>query len=574
MKNSRLNWHKRNIPDAEALNLISSLIPQLHEVIAKLLIQRGQKTYQEVEGFFNPSINDIESFGVMKGLQEAAEIILSAIKGNEKILLYGDYDVDGTCAVSIMFRALSHFGANVSYYIPDRYSEGYGVSSQGVAYALENQFDLFITLDCGISAVGHLNSLSSAGLNVIVCDHHLPGETLPDVAAILNPKQEDCTFLGKELCGSGVALMLLKQVSGLLGEPDYWKKYLGIAAVATCCDIVPLTGINRIIVNAGINVLNQERGAGLGALLDVAGFKEELEVSDIVFKIGPRINAAGRLEHAKLAVELLNSEDPEEALELSRELDALNSRRKTLDRQATIEASLQMREFDPNFEDAGTVVFHENWDKGIIGIVASRLIEECYRPTIVFSENAGELTGSARSIDGFNLHEAISECDAYLERFGGHAAAAGLTIRKENFEAFKAAFNSVVREKRREHSTKPSINIDLELDFADWYNDKFKSFWAQFNRLRPFGPANLPPVFATRNCKAKFPQVVGDSHLKFQVFQEGDSRRTIPVIAFGQSEHYESLLAGRSFDLAYSISSNKWNGKTSLQLDAKDLAFY
>ncbi|HKL03301.1 MAG TPA: DHHA1 domain-containing protein, partial [Cryomorphaceae bacterium] len=360
------------------------------------------------------------------------------------------------------------------------------------------------------------------------------------------------------LCGCGVALMLLKALSELLGCNDDWKNYLDYVAVATCCDIVPLKGINRILVFNGLAKLNSSRSTGINALLLAADYDRVLNVSDVVFKIGPRINAAGRLKHAIMAVEVLIEQDSDKATELAMALDKVNNQRKTLDKQVTEEAAQQMLKVDPNLELNCTVVHHSEWNKGVIGIVASRLIERCYRPTIVLTEKEGVLTGSGRSVEGFNLFEAISKCDEHLEQFGGHAAAAGLTLKRDELENFKDAFNIEAANILGKSSRSPKLYVDLNVDFSDWYNDKLRIFWEQYTRLMPFGPQHLPPVFATENCKASGLRVMRDEHLKFDVFQGHDKRRKLSVIAFGMADYYDHLAAGKPFDLAYNIDENTW----------------
>ncbi|MCA1764450.1 MAG: single-stranded-DNA-specific exonuclease RecJ, partial [Flavobacteriales bacterium] len=436
-------------------------IPQLHPVVAELLVQRGLKGMNEVKRFFNPILEELETYGAMKDQEKAAVRLKNAIDQRQKILLYGDYDVDGTCSVAMTYLFLKEVGADVSYYIPDRYKEGYGVSEAGVDFAISNKFDLVITLDCGIAANRTLNRIQSAEIDVIICDHHLPGDQIPKVFAIMNPQQSDCDFDGKELCGCGVALMLLKSISDLLHQKDLWKNYLDYVAVATCCDIVPLRGINRILVHNGLKKMNESRSTGIDALLIAAEYRRNLNVSDVVFKIGPRINAAGRLKHAEMAVNVLIEQNSEKAVALALELDKVNNQRKTLDKQVTEEAAHQMMESDPNLEMNCTVVHHSEWNKGVIGIVASRLIERCYRPTIVLTEKEGMLTGSGRSVEGFNLFEAISNCDEHLEQFGGHAAAAGLTLRRDSLDGFIDAFN---RQAANILGESPSRNPALTID--------------------------------------------------------------------------------------------------------------
>jgi len=568
---SKLKWVVTKKPSENLVEKLISEIENLHPVVAQILVQRGLITYDSVRNFFESDLKTIDSFGELKDCEKAADRLLVAVKSNQKILIYGDYDVDGTSSVSMMVLFLKSIGADVSYYIPDRYAEGYGVSEAGIDFALSGKFDLMITVDCGINAITQLESATNKGVDVVICDHHIPGSALPSVFAILNPQQADCAFRGKELCGCGVALMLLKALSRKLNKQDEWKKYLDLAAIATCSDIVPLTGINRLIVAAGIEQINKNRSIGIAALLKSAQYEEDLNVGDVVFKIAPRINAAGRLEHAKLAVELLISNDSDKAQELAAEIESLNIKRRTMDKAVTEAAVAQMYSADPELEQKATIVHSTDWHKGIVGIVASRLIEQCYRPTIVFTNVEGMLTGSARSIDGIHLYEALAACRDHLEKFGGHAAAAGLSLKEESLPAFTEAFEAAIALHIPGKKREPELNIDAELDFSDWFNDKFTSFFGQLNRCRPFGPHNLPPIFATGNCKARFPKIVGKEHLKFEVFQEHDPKRIIPVIAFRMAGFFDDLASGKSFEIAYNIEEQVWKGKKSIQLVAKSL---
>ena len=568
---SELKWVLAPSADESEVGKLQKDIQNLHPVVAQLLVQRGLFSFDLVRDFFTSDLKTIDSYGELKDCEKASNRLLEAIQNKEKILIYGDYDVDGSSSVSMLFLYLKSIGADVSYYIPDRYAEGYGVSSKGVDFALSEKVDLLITVDCGINAVRELDRASLGGIDVVICDHHLPGKALPDVFAILNPQQADCYFEGKELCGCGVALILLKSLSRKLNQPDKWKDYLDLAAIATCCDIVPLTGINRLIVSAGLEKINTDRSVGIKALLKTAGYDGSLTVSDVVFKIGPRINAAGRLKHARLAVHLLTAENMETALEFASEIEALNLKRRSMDKEVTESAIAQMHEADPDLIRKATVVHSADWHKGIIGIVASRLIEKCYRPTIVLTEVDGMLTGSARSISGIQLYDALATCSEHLEKFGGHSAAAGLSLKAEALDDFKAAFEAAIAEHIPGDKREPELNIDLEVDFSDWYNDKFQLFFGQLNRCRPFGPSNMPPIFTTTDCKASFPKVVGKDHLKFDVFQEHDPQRKLPVIAFRMAHLFDDLASGKPFKLAYSIEEQVWRGKSSIQLEAKGL---
>ena len=568
---SKLRWVVAEKPEQITVRKLIEEIENLHPVVAQLLIQRGLNSFDIVRDFFKCDLSTLTLYGELKDCEKAADRLNEAIISGQKILIYGDYDVDGSTSVSMMVLYLKSMGANVSYYIPDRYAEGYGVSSAGIDFALSGNYDLLITVDCGINAVIQLKRASIAGIDVIICDHHIPGRALPKVFAILNPQQSDCSFPGKELCGCGVALMLLRSLSRKLNKPDEWEKYLDLAAIATCCDIVPLTGINRLIVSAGITRLNQHRSPGITALLKTAAYEGELNVGDVVFKIGPRINAAGRLDHAKLAVELLTESDLDKAMELAARIESLNKQRRQLDTEITESALAQMNDADPNMQRKATIVHSRDWHKGVIGIVASRLIEHCYRPTIVLTDVEGMLTGSARSIGGIHLYDALASCGEHLEKFGGHSAAAGLTLKAESLDAFTEAFEQAIAVHVPGERRQPELNIDCELDFSDWYNDKFTGFFTQLNRCRPYGPFNMPPIFATGRCKARFPRIVGKEHVKFEVYQEHDANRKIPVIAFRMAHFFDDLASDKTFRLAYNIEEQVWQGRKSIQLVVKDL---
>src|SRR5690554_631714 len=567
---SGLKWVMPPQTDRQIVERLTSEIQNLHPVIADILIKRGMNSFDLVRNFFKTDLNRIDTYGEMKDCDIATDRLVRALTNNEKILIYGDYDVDGATSVSMLVLFLKSFGADVSYYIPDRYKEGYGVSNQGADYALSEKYDLMITVDCGISAVHELNRVTEAGIDVIICDHHLPGDELPKVFAILNPQQADCPYKGKELCGCGVALILIKSLSRKLNKPNEWKNYLDLAAIATCCDIVPIRGVNRIIVQAGIEQINTQRRTSIKALLKIAGYEENLDVSDVVFKIGPRINAAGRLKHANVAVDLLIESDFDRVSEIAAKMENLNVKRKAMDKDITESALAQMHLNDPGLVRHTTIVHSEDWHKGVIGIVASRLIERCHRPTIVFTNTDGMLTGSGRSVDGVHLFEALKSCADHLDKFGGHAAAAGLSLKSEALPEFIEAFEEAIA-KQAPNRVSPKLKIDAVTDFPEWYNDTFDRFYAQLNRCRPFGPTNSQPVFATFSCQAKQVRTVGKDHLKFEVYQEGSPDIGIAVIAFNMAGHYDALASGETFGLAYNIGENTWRGSSSLQLTAKDI---
>ncbi len=566
-----IDWLLPNLSGEEKSKRLLAEVPQLHPVIAEILSRRGILDYDGMRDFFNPDLSTIDDFGKMLNIERAADRVVKAIESNDHILLYGDYDVDGTCAVSIFYQFLESLSADVSFYIPDRYSEGYGVSEQGVEAAIERKASLMITLDCGITANDTLKLAQDAGIDVIICDHHLPGPVLPPVFAVLNPHQHDCDFDGLELCGCGVGLMLIREISQKLDMPDAWEAYLSFTAIATACDIVPMRGINRILVAQGMKQLVERPPKGVRALVcleenDPFTIKS---VSDVVFGIGPKINAAGRLEHASLAVDLFTKYDDDVIAELAAKINELNTKRKDLDAGATQEALRQIEAWPDAKMRNTTVVYGQNWNKGIIGIVASRLIEVYYRPTIVFTESNGMLTGSVRSVDGFDVHKSLLSCSAYFEKFGGHAAAAGITMKKEKLDGFVEAFERVVSSELKLEQKKPTISVDALVNFKDWNNGDLNKFMAQMNRMRPFGPGNLPIVFATDHCLAKDVRVLKGEHLKFMAFQPGDEERTLPVIAFKMAEYADALRSGAQFRLGYSVEVNTWKGRSTIQGQAK-----
>lgn len=566
-------WVYAKTPADPEVELLLEKYKKMHPVIAKLLVSRGLLLEEEITSFFSTGLSRLKAAGTMHGMEVAAQRLIEAIRGGEYIRLYGDYDVDGTAAVAMMSKFLSTMDAQFDYYIPDRYEEGYGLGEKGVNAAIKDGVDLLITLDCGIRAVEPVDKLNSAGIQTIICDHHEPGNQLPSAYAILNPKQDVCTYLGKELCGCGVALMLILEIIDLAGVDINTDEFYELTAIATCSDIVPLVGVNRSIVSKGLSVISRTPGPGVAALLELSGFEPgEVKVSDVVFKIAPRINAAGRMDHARLGVELLTAASRDEALPRAKEIEGLNVKRKEMDRSISQEAARMMIESDPDRERFTTVVGKKGWHKGLIGIVASRLMEIYHRPTVVLTEIEGMYTGSARSVDGFDLHEALSQCSDLLDKFGGHSAAAGLTLAKENLEAFKERFESLAEEKLRGYSGKPKLNIALRVRFEEWHNERYMGFYNQLLRFRPFGPANLPPTFCTETCLAERVRIVGDDHLRFFVYQPGNANR-LPAIAFNQADKFHALEGGTPFSMAYTIGENSWKGKRSLQLEVKDIRF-
>jgi single-stranded-DNA-specific exonuclease len=543
----------------------------ISEALANLMVQRNINSKAEAVAFFEPDLNYLHDPFMMKDMNIAVERISTAVKRNEKILVYGDYDVDGTTAVALMFSFLKEQYSNVQYYIPDRYKEGYGVSFLGIDFAYQNNCKIMITLDCGIKAVEKVKYARSKGIDVIICDHHYPGDEIPRAVAVLDPKQPGCNYPYKELSGCGVGFKLVQAYSRVHGIPfGEIAAYLDLVAVSIASDIVPITGENRVLTYYGLKQLNESPRMGLREIIRESEVCRALTVEDIVFKIGPRINAAGRMETGSKAVELLISSDSRLATGISKEISNFNIERRNVDRTITTEAIRMISEDLRNINAKTTVLFNPSWKKGVIGIVASRLIETYYRPTVILTESNGFATGSARSVQGYDLYQAIEACSDLLESFGGHMFAAGLTLRKENIKPFMERFEMFVNETITEDQLVPRVFIDSELSFSV-INDDFFNF---LNKFQPFGPENMSPAFVSRNVFDKGTgRLVGSSgeHLKLELCQESTAQKIFPAIAFSQSEHYEHIKAGNPFDICYSIEMNEFRGNKNLQLNIKDI---
>ena len=532
--------------------------------IAEVLVQRGIESFQQAKDFFRPDLSDLHNPFLMKGMEEAVQRILWAEKNNEKILVYGDYDVDGTTAVALMCSFLKHLSVDFDFYIPDRYSEGYGVSQAGVEFAHKEDFHLIIALDCGIKAHERVSWAKERNVDFIICDHHTPSASLPDAVAVLDPKRADCLYPFKELSGCGIGFKLCQALAKKknLSESLVYD-LLDLAAISIACDIVPIVGENRILAFHGLQALQESPRPGIKVLFP-ENFEQTITISDLVFIVGPRINAAGRIKHGRHAVELLLCQE-EEAENLGEGLEEHNSNRKNLDRDITAEA-LQIIEEDELLKKAkSTVVFKENWHKGVIGIVASRLIESFYRPTVVLTEHDGKVSGSVRSVKGFDVYQALLKCENELIQFGGHKYAAGLTIEKTKIDAFRNRFEEVVSETILPEQLIPQLEIDAEVELQE-INPKFYRILSQ---MAPFGPGNKKPVFISRSVtddgKSK---IVGSDkkHLKLSLNQNGFS---IDAIAFNQAEYFEKIKSGEPFDIAYTIEENSWRGVFKLQLNVK-----
>ena len=541
------------------------------ESLATLMVQRSITTPEEANAFFNPSLDYLHDPFMMKDMNIAVDRLSTAIKKNEKILVYGDYDVDGTTAVALVYSFLKEQYSNVEYYIPDRYKEGYGVSIQGIDFAAENKCKLIITLDCGIKAVEKIRYARTKGLDVIICDHHYPGDVIPEALAVLDPKQPGCSYPYKELSGCGVGFKLIHAYSRIHGMPfNKIANYLDLVAMSIASDIVPITGENRVLAYFGLRQLNESPRTGLKEIIREAEVCRVLTVEDIVFKLGPRINAAGRMETGSRAVELLISNDTTLANGISKEINTYNNERRSVDRVITTEAMRMISENHRNTNAKTTVLFNPSWKKGVIGIVASRLIETYYRPTVILTESNGFATGSARSVHGYDLYQAIEACSDLLESFGGHMFAAGLTLKKENIQPFMERFENYVNSTITEEQLLPRILIDTELSFSE-INEEFFNVMSQF---QPFGPENMSPVFVSRSVTdSGTGKMVGANgeHLKLDLCQESSGAKPISAIAFNQVNHFEYIRKGEPFDICYSLEMNEFRGNRNLQLNIRDI---
>lgn len=548
---------------------------KVNAIVAELLLQRGINTYQQAEHFFRPKLEDLHDPFLMKNMRNAVNRLDQALKNEESILLYGDYDVDGTSAVALMYSYLSKRHQKVEYYIPDRYKEGYGLSKIGVDYAIEKGVDLMILLDCGIKSVELIAYGKSKGLDFIICDHHEPGEEVPN-AIVLDAKQEDCNYPYKELCGCGVGFKLLQ---GLIIHNNWiladLYELLDFVAVAIGADIVPVTGENRILAHHGVRLMNENPRESFKRLLQLAKRSFPVTLTDVVFTIAPRINSAGRLYSGRHAVDLMISTNTALVDELAFAIDEYNSERRELDADTTQEALALMKE-DAWYKSAkSTVVYNNGWHKGVVGIVASRLIENHFKPTIVLTENDGKLTGSARTINQFDIYAAITECSDLLEQYGGHTYAAGLTMQKENFEAFRMRFENIVQSKLSIEDQIPSEVVDLELDFNSIFEDqenrmqvpKLKRILSQ---MEPHGPGNMKPLFYSKNVFSTSVRVLKEAHLKLQVTQPS-SDVVMDAIGFNIAHKLDEVAEGVPFEMLYTLETNTWNEKTTLQLNIKDL---
>jgi single-stranded-DNA-specific exonuclease len=562
-------WQINEQANQSETKKLSESLNNIDLTLTNILLQRGIDSFDKAKSFFRPSLDEIHDPFLMKDMDKAVSRLQQAIENNEKILVFGDYDVDGTTSVALVYSYLKNYYQNLEYYIPDRYTEGYGISYQGIDYAAENNFKLIIALDCGIKAIEKVDYASEKGVDFIICDHHRPGDTIPNAVAILDQKREDCNYPYKELSGCGVGFKLM-QAWTKQTEKEEAKlfEYLDLLAISTCADIVPITGENRVFVYYGLKVINENPRLGVKTLIDLANKKNDLTSTDVVFTIAPRINAAGRIETGNKAVEMLVEENKTSALCFGKNINELNTDRKDLDRDITAEALAMIAENTSLQTKKTTVLFQENWHKGVIGIVASRLIETYYRPTIILTESNGKATGSARSVKDFDVYNAIDACSDLLEQFGGHKYAAGLTMKLENLDAFIEKFEEVVNEQIDDELLIPQVNIDAKLELNQ-INDKFYSILKQF---APTGPSNMRPVFMSENVFSTYnSRIVGDNHLKLEVFQEENPDLKFACIAFNMGHLLDEIAEGVPFSIVYNIEENTWNGNTTLQLSIKDL---
>jgi single-stranded-DNA-specific exonuclease len=561
--------------------LIAKLIGEVGVTrpLANIMALRGIRSFDEAKAFFRPDLKKLHNPFLMKGMSEAIDRIERAIAIGENILIYGDYDVDGTTAVSLVFDYLNQDYGQIGYYIPDRYREGYGVSDAGVDFAIDNSFSLVIALDCGIKELDKIARAKENGIDFIVCDHHTTGAELPD-AIILNPKQEGCNYPFKELSGCGIGFKLVQALNEIRGrEFDVIYPLLDLAVVSIAADVVSMAGENRILAFHGLEVINKKARLGFRKLLDLANKTGPLNITDVIFILAPRINAAGRIASGNNAVELLLAKTFEQVNQVSIDINEHNETRKGLDKEITAEA-LSMIGSDAWMKAAkSTVVFNKNWHKGVVGIVASRLTEVYYRPTIVLTESNGKAVGSARSVYGYNIYDAIDQCGDLLEQFGGHNFAAGMTLALENVDTFRQRFNDVVAATIPDALLIPEIQIDHEIDFRDIYENKpggVPKFYRILNQMAPFGPDNTRPVFVSRQVRVlPGSRVLKDEHLKLVLSQEEYPEITIDAIAFGMAAHWKNInpenFPHQKIDLVYTIEENARNGITNLQLVVKDL---
>ena len=560
-----MRWTLKAEPNLDTIRQLSKEL-SIDFSLSKLLIQRGIDDFGKAKKFFRPSLKDLHDPFLLKDMEFAVSRIEKAIENQENILVYGDYDVDGTTSVSMVSSYLKTITPNISTYIPDRYKEGYGVSYQGIDFAVDHNISLIIALDCGIKAIEKVAYAAQKAIDFIICDHHKPGDQIPKAVAVLNPKRNDCSYPYKELCGCGVGFKLIQAIASKRNQRiEDLTQYLDLVATAIAADIVPITGENRVLAYYGLQVINTNPRNGIKALIHQVN-KKKLTITDVVFIIAPRINAAGRIKHANYAVELLTEMNFDTAIEFAASINLFNLERKELDKKITYEALQQIESADEK-ENFSTVVYSENWHKGVIGIVASRLIETYYRPTLVFTKSGDKLAASARSVRGFDVYDALQKCTEFIDQFGGHKYAAGLTIDPKNYSAFKNKFEEVVKTSIDKKLLTPEITIDSELELSE----VTPKFFRILQQMGPFGPGNMKPVFSTSSVRDNgYGKKVGTerNHLKLNILSGAD-KKTYNAIGFGLGNKIN--LIENDFDVAYHLGENEWNGITTIQLLLKDI---
>lgn len=563
-----MRWTLKPKPSEETVQHLAKAL-NVEDFVATLLVQRGIETFEDARRFFRPSLEDLHDPYLMKDMEKAVARIEKAIENEENILVFGDYDVDGTTAVSLVSSYLKTYYPNVATYIPDRYAEGYGISFKGIDFADDNGFTLIIALDCGIKSIDHVAYAKARNIDFIICDHHRPGEFLPEAIAVLDPKRDDCTYPYDELCGCGIGFKLIQALGQNRNETiDDLIPYLDLVSAAIAADIVPMTGENRVLAYFGLQVINSDPRPGIKAIIHQIK-KQTLDITDVVFIIAPRINAAGRIKHGNHAVELLTEFDFEQAQQFASEIEAYNSERKDLDKLITKEALQQIEENNEK-ERFTSVVFQEDWHKGVIGIVASRLIETYYRPTLVFTKSGDKYAASARSVKGFDVYNALEACTEHLEQFGGHMYAAGMTLKEENYQIFKDAFEKEVERTIHPDMLTPEIAVDAEIDFAD-ITPKLIRILKQFE---PYGPQNMTPIFLTRNLKdTGYGKPLGQDEEHLKLFVKQNNSEGLAAIGFNLGNKIELTTHQKPFQAVYCIDENEWKGKLSLQLRLRDIKF-
>jgi single-stranded-DNA-specific exonuclease len=555
-------------PNTDKINALASAI-NIDRVNATLLLQRGITDFNSAKEFFRPDLSLLHDPFLMKDMDKAVSRITTAVNNKEKILVYGDYDVDGTTSVALFYSYLKSIGADCWYYIPDRYAEGYGISFKGIDYAKENKYALVVSLDCGIKANDKIEYANKLGVDFIICDHHLPGEELPKAFAVLDAKRKDCEYPFKELSGCGVGFKLAQALQSKLNKPfEELIPLLDLVAVSIAADIVPVNGENRILCYYGLKELNKMKRAGIRALYLLNNLKKELTITDIVFVIAPRINAAGRIDHAMRAAELLLTDNEEEAARFAGGINQTNTNRKEIDQGMTAQA-FDMIGINPQLiAKKTTVVYNEEWHKGVVGIVASRLIEKYYRPTIVLTKTDGMLVGSARSVKNFDIHTAIESCADLLEQFGGHRHAAGLTLKPENLELFVNRFEEEVSKTILDEDLIPEIDVDVNIHL----NEISPKFFSVLKQFAPHGPENMTPVFVTDNVvDTGWARVVGTNHLKLELYEHENPTVKFHAIAFDKGDFLSFFQKKIPLSICYTVAENHYNGNTTLQLVVRDI---